>query len=102
MGSRKSEISRSRLPLVIFLPHRVVEQTARTGKGELKWIWERGMLVDTDEETGLPIVEGFVCDITSIKDTQRRLELSMKEVELLRDKLEEENISLKKKLETKD
>jgi formate hydrogenlyase transcriptional activator len=62
--------------------------------GTIRWIHERGVL--TRDKNGRPVeVSGISTDITTAKQAQQALENSFKEIHLLTERLERENVSLK-------
>ncbi|MEH6443168.1 MAG: EAL domain-containing protein [Oceanospirillaceae bacterium] len=60
------------------------EYRIRTRQGQLKWLWEQGV-VKYDAQEDLTYIEGFITDITPQKQEQRKLEqsLQLKDRELL-------------------
>jgi formate hydrogenlyase transcriptional activator len=62
--------------------------------GTIRWIHERGVL--TRDKNGRPVeVSGISTDITTAKQAQQALENSFQEIQLLTERLERENASLK-------
>jgi formate hydrogenlyase transcriptional activator len=62
--------------------------------GTIRWIHERGVL--TRDRSGRPVeVSGISTDITTAKQAQQALENSFKEIHLLTERLERENVALK-------
>ena len=43
-----------------------------TADGEGRWMWERGRVVDTDDD-GVEILEGFITDVTAREEREREL-----------------------------
>jgi PAS domain S-box-containing protein len=57
--------------------------------GSIRWVWEQGILVEPEEDGEM--LEGFVCDITHIKELEeekdqaiRKLEKTLDELKILR------------------
>ncbi len=66
--------------------------------GDVRWIHERGVL--TRDETGKPVrVSGISTDITSAKQSQQALENAFREIQSLKDRLQEENIALREEVD---
>ncbi len=62
--------------------------------GTIRWIHERGVV--TRDRSGRPVeVSGISTDITTAKQAQQALENSFKEIHLLTERLERENVALK-------
>lgn len=68
-----------------------------TADGDIKWAWEKGIKVEETED-GKIILEGFIADITARKKAEEGLESALDEVKQLKEKLEEENLMLRKEI----
>jgi formate hydrogenlyase transcriptional activator len=63
--------------------------------GAIRWIHERGVL--TRDKSGRPVeVSGISTDITTAKQARQELENSLEEIQLLTERLERENVALKR------
>ncbi|MDQ2072908.1 PAS domain S-box protein [Haloarcula sp. H-GB4] len=49
-----------------------VSYQVETADGETRWMWERGRVVDTDDN-GVEILEGFITDVTAREEREREL-----------------------------
>ncbi|GGK74681.1 hybrid sensor histidine kinase/response regulator [Haloarcula sebkhae] len=49
-----------------------VSYQIETADGETRWMWERGRVVDTDDD-GVEILEGFITDVTAREEREREL-----------------------------
>ncbi|NLV05864.1 PAS domain S-box protein [Haloarcula rubripromontorii] len=49
-----------------------VSYKIETADGETRWMWERGRVVDTDDD-GVEILEGFITDVTAREEREREL-----------------------------
>jgi len=49
-----------------------VSYQIETADGETRWMWERGRVVDTDDN-GVEILEGFITDVTAREEREREL-----------------------------
>ncbi|MBX0325722.1 PAS domain S-box protein [Halomicroarcula sp. F13] len=65
-----------------------VTYRVETADGETRWLWERGRVVDTDDE-GVELLEGFVTDITARKQRERELEQERQFTETLVDAIDD-------------
>jgi len=65
--------------------------------GELRWVWERGTTVPCDE-SDCQFIEGFITDITQIKNAEQALVEKEKALRKLKDRLEEETVYLRQEI----
>ena len=62
-----------------------------------KWVWEQGVGI-FDDNDNIMAIEGFITDISHIKETEQKLIEKEKQVRELKDKLQEESIYLKEEI----
>ncbi len=63
----------------------------------IAWLWERGKGIP-DESGQVTAIEGFITDITKMKEAERQLIEKDKALEKLKDQLEEETIYLRQEI----
>lgn len=85
----KEAVDRDR-PYKIHYPIKTVD-------GEEKWVLEKGLKVEETAD-GEVILEGFIADINDQKKAEKGLELALEEVKKLKNKVEEENLMLRKEI----
>ncbi|MGB0524112.1 MAG: sigma 54-interacting transcriptional regulator [Flammeovirgaceae bacterium] len=74
-----------------------VHYPIKTVDGEIKWVLEKGIKVEKEED-GAVILEGFIADITDRKKAEENLETALAEVKKLKEKVEEENLMLRQEI----
>lgn len=89
--------------------HQVVNEQTALGKpfefkyrirkksGEIRWVWERGIAV-ADKNGEYLHIEGFITDITDIKNAEEELKEKEKHLRILKNKLEEETTYLREEI----
>jgi PAS domain S-box-containing protein len=63
----------------------------------IKWVWERGTIVSNGTE-GKEVIEGFISDITTMKDAEAELIEKEKSLRVLKEQLEEETQYLREEI----
>lgn len=65
--------------------------------GAIRWLWERGVGI-SDQNNSISAIEGFVTDITRMKDTEQKLIDKSQALRKLKDRLKEETIYLRQEI----
>lgn len=74
----------------------VIYRILRADKQE-RWVWERGVKVPAPEERA-EVIEGFITDITRMKQVEQELVEKEKALKKLKDQLEEETVYLREEI----
>jgi len=77
--------------------HFEITYRIKKSTGEIRWLWERGKGISDDQWTIIAI-EGFITDITKMKDTEKELIEKSESLRKLKDQLEEETIYLREEI----
>ena len=77
--------------------HFEIKYRIQKSTGEIRWVWERGITVSHGK--GHPeIIEGFITDITDIKNAEQALIEKEEALRKLKDQLKEETIYLREEI----
>jgi PAS domain S-box-containing protein len=77
--------------------HFEIKYRIQKSTGEIRWVWERGITVSHGK--GHPeIIEGFITDITDIKNAEQALIEKEESLRKLKDQLKEETIYLREEI----
>ncbi|WP_257454658.1 ATP-binding protein [Archangium lipolyticum] len=60
----------------------------RTRTGEERWVWERGVAIQEGPQTELPILEGFITDITPLRRAEQEREALLAQARAEQNRLE--------------
>ena len=77
--------------------HFEISYRIKKSSGEIRWLWERGKGIP-DEQGSVVAIEGFITDITRMKNTEKELIEKGEALRKLKDKLEEETIYLREEI----
>lgn len=79
--------------------HFELKYRIQTRSGDLRWVWERGIVVPS-EQAVIQVIEGFITDITEIKNAESALIEKEKVLRQLKHRLEEETVYLRQEIKT--
>ncbi len=74
-----------------------LEYRFKTKEGKTKWLYEMVSVISENDEA--KTLRGFMIDITERIESEQKLQSAFSEIEILKDKLEKENVYLKKEIE---
>jgi len=74
-----------------------IKYRIRKPTGEIRWVWEKGTGI-TDENGQITAIEGFITDITDIKNAEQELVQKEQALRKLKNQLEEETIYLREEI----
>ncbi|MCF7885752.1 MAG: sigma 54-interacting transcriptional regulator [Candidatus Marinimicrobia bacterium] len=77
--------------------HFEVSYRIKTSSGEIRWLWERGLGI-AGQDGSIVAIEGFITDITNMKNTERELIEKRRALRKLKDRLKEETIYLREEI----
>lgn len=77
--------------------HFEVTYRIQTSEGTERWVWERGTPVP-GEASEYEVIEGFITDITEIKNAEKELIENEKTLRKLKDRLQEETVYLRQEI----
>ena len=77
--------------------HFEINYRIKKPSGEIRWLWERGKGIYNDQGSIIAI-EGFITDITNMKNTEKELVEKSESLRKLKNQLEEETIYLREEI----
>lgn len=77
--------------------HFEVKYRIKTSTGTIRWVWERGVTVPSGNHH-MQVIEGFITDITDMKNAEQELIRKEEALTKLKDQLKEETIYLREEI----
>jgi len=77
--------------------HFEISYRIKKSSDEIRWLWERGLGI-AGQDGSIVAIEGFITDITEMKNTERDLQEKSRALRKLKDRLKEETIYLRKEI----